>query len=109
MRRVLPRHHSRFLHTTSACLDLDLAELRALALGQRKFEYPVLHQGPDMLVVDIRRAASAGLARIQFGRPANQCILLKVRRPLADCQSIVESSRFGTARLSSDAQTRDFF
>ena len=44
---------ARFLHATSARLDLDPAELRALALGQRKFEYSVLHQGPDMLVVDI--------------------------------------------------------
>src|SRR5260370_30199506 len=37
----------------SARLDLDPAELCALALGQRKFEYSVLHQGPDMLVVEL--------------------------------------------------------
>ena len=38
---------------TSARPDLDPASLRALALGKRKLEHSVPHQGPDMLVVHI--------------------------------------------------------
>src|ERR1700687_5449051 len=76
---------TRFSGSTSARLDLDPAGLRALTLGQRKFEYAVLHQGSDLLVVDI-------LVQFELPKVVSDIVLSVERRQL-----LISLGRHGTS------------